>query len=137
VIYVLARTTTNGIIKNIIENDGFEITQTKIEVGGIDLSISEGKVIIEQIRVSNPAGYNQPSSFTFDGIHITLDKTSLITNTIIVNEVFVENPHIFYGVNNKGESNILQIKENIQNFINHSKEQSQVDNNSQKKISYK
>ena len=67
----------DGIVKNMIEEVGNEVTNTRVQVREVKVSLSEGKATMSGLTVANPPGFSSEPLFTLDQISVTIDIASL------------------------------------------------------------
>ncbi len=71
-----------------------------VNIGSIDVSLSEKKVVVNSIKISNPPGYRQPYAMTADGILIGLNTAS--RELIDFKNIQVKGSVVYLEVNEKG-----------------------------------
>lgn len=102
------------IVQRIVEQVGTEMTQTSVALNGVDLELLQGKAAISELAVANPAGFSSPNAFTLDKIGIDIDVDSLKGSPIVINEILVRQPRVFYEINKDQVSNLDVLKKNIE-----------------------
>ena len=112
VFYVLSSLDT--IVAGAIEKYGSQVTRTPVTVSSVGIDLQTGSAAIKQISVGNPAGFSQPEVFTLGGISTRLDVASVGQDPIVIEEIRVDKPVVYYEINNTGQSNIKQLQKNIE-----------------------
>jgi uncharacterized protein involved in outer membrane biogenesis len=102
------------IVQKIVEQVGTEMTQTSVELNGVDLELLQGRAAVSELAVANPAGYSRPHAFTLDKISVDIDVDSLKGGPLVINEILVRQPKIFYEINKDQVSNLDVLKKNIE-----------------------
>ena len=69
------------------------------------------------MSIDNPSGYKEKQAFSFDLVHVDLDVSSLLSDTLIVSKVEIANIKINYEPTMSGDSNLNDINDNIMKFI--------------------
>ena len=88
-------TNLDSIVKSIIESEGTKAAGTKVTVGRVKLSLSEGKASIYKMKFANPKGFSDKSMIDFGEITAQVNyKTHAITN------IHIGSPH--FSVEQKG-----------------------------------
>lgn len=105
-----------GIIKTGIETVGSRVTKCKITVEDVDFSLLRGKLAITNLVVGNPDGFNTASAFELGQVKVSLVPSSVLSNTVIINEVVIDGPKVTYEAG-LGSSNMGTIQKNIAAFL--------------------
>ncbi len=101
------------IIKESIERIGPTLTGTPVVVGRVRTELARGQLKLYRFRVRNPKGYRIQNAFMADLILIRLRWTSLLTDTIEIEEIYVKNPTVVYeGLLTR--NNLRKIRKNIE-----------------------
>ena len=111
VIYILSSLDT--IVANAIQKYGSQVTQTPVSVSSLSIDLKAGTAGIKQLSVGNPDGFSSPDIFTLGGISTKLDVASVRSDPIIIEEILIDKPDVFYEINKAGESNIKVLQSNI------------------------
>jgi len=104
------------VIKAGIEKFGPEITQTSITVESVEVSPFTGSVKINNLVIGNPEGYQTDHALALPAVRFRLDVASLKTDTIVIEEIYIDSPEITYEVG-FGNSNLTRIRKNIESFL--------------------
>lgn len=115
------------IVAEIIENTGTEAMQTPVRVSGVKLALTEGKAAIEGLSINNPPGFSDPNIFTLNEIAVDLDLTTINNNPIVINEILIRHPEVFFEVNDKNESNLDALKKRMEANKQGTKEKSKTE----------
>lgn len=102
----------NSLVKTGIEEYGSELAGAKIEVGSVDFSFTTAEVSVSGLKIWNPEGFSSAEALALDNISVRLDRNSLTTDTIVINEIEIDAPLIRYEVGAAG-NNIDAITKNI------------------------
>ena len=105
----------DSIVKKVIEDVGTQVTGVKVSVGGVKISLSEGKASITGLSVANPPGFSSDPAIKLGEISVALDTGSLNKNPIVVKDVLIGAPAIAYELGSGG-SNLDAIQRNVQAF---------------------
>lgn len=111
---LLLYSSLNSIIEQAIESYGTELTGTSVRLDSVDLSASSGQGVLRGLTVANPEGFADRDVFSLDEISVTLDVTSLTSNPVIIEEVRIDSPRIFFEMNKEGKSNIDMIRKRVE-----------------------
>jgi hypothetical protein len=112
VIYILS--SLDAIVATAIEKYGSQVTQTPVRVSSVSIDLKSGASAIEQLSVGNPAGFSAPDIFTLGSISTKLDVSSIGKDPILIEEIRVDKPDVFYEINKAGASNIKELQKNIE-----------------------
>jgi len=107
----------DGDVLAAIEQDGSAATGTKVTVGSVHLSLVKGICVISGLTVDNPPGFSTPYALSLGEITIHASTRSLVAavldgsnlpgrgifaGPIMIDEVNIDGPHIFYEVSGDG-----------------------------------
>ena len=104
--------TSDGIVKNGIEENMSELTQTEVEIEDVDLSIFNGSGTIEGFAIENPEGYSDKEAIRVESMSFKVDLASLLSDQIVVNEIVIENPELLFE-QQKLSANLKEINDNM------------------------
>ncbi len=102
-------------IKAVVEGVGSKATGTHVALKDADVSLTSGEGRLTGLVVGNPEGYKTPSAFELGDIKVTLDTSTLTSDTIVVKEVVIESPVVTYELG-PGGSNVAVIQANVDAF---------------------
>lgn len=106
----------DGIVKKVIEDVGTDVTQTSVDVSGVGIKLLDGKAAISGLSVANPPGFSGSNIFTLDKVSVEIDIQSINSNPIIINEILVRQPQVFYEMNKDQTSNLDVLKKNVASY---------------------
>lgn len=98
----------NAAVTTAVEKYGPELTGTQVKLEHVSISPFTGSGSITGFLVGNPEGFKTDRSFKLDNVHVSLDLSSLLSDTIVVNDIVVDGAEITYELSFKG-SNIARI----------------------------
>jgi hypothetical protein len=104
------------IVAKIIEEVGTEVTQTSVAVSGVQLKLLNGQAAVSGLAVANPAGFSSPDIFQLEKIAVSIDVESLKGSPIVINELVVAQPQVFYEMNKERVSNLSVLKKNVESY---------------------
>jgi uncharacterized protein involved in outer membrane biogenesis len=104
----------NSIVKKGMETKGSTITKVNIKVGGVNLSPFSGQGQITRMVIGNPEGFASESAIKVGDVKVALKPTSVFSDTILVDYIYVEAPEITFEGKING-NNLSKILDNIQN----------------------
>ena len=88
-----------------------EYTGTPFSLAGASINPYTGKYSITKLELGNPEGYPVPTAFSVSNVTVIVDMASLLTDTIHIREIVVDNPYASY-VSKDGTNNFERIAEN-------------------------
>jgi uncharacterized protein involved in outer membrane biogenesis len=101
------------IVAGAIQKYGSRVTQTPVKISSLSIDLQSGTAGIKQLSVGNPDGFSAPYIFTLGGINTKLDVSSVRNDPIVIEEILIDKPDVFYEINKAGESNIKALQKNI------------------------
>jgi hypothetical protein len=103
----------DGIVKKSIEDSASELLKTEVKVSDVDISIFSGKGEIEGFAIINPEGFSNQVAIGFEEMSMKVNLRSLFSETVIVEELIVQNPEIY--LEQKGSNaNLKELSTNIE-----------------------
>ena len=105
----------NSTIKVGVESIGPAITGTEVTLADVDLSLFTGEGQLEKLVIGNPPGFHSKHAFYLGMVHVKADLKSIWSDTILIQEIFIDSPEISFESTPEG-SNISIIHENIGSF---------------------
>jgi uncharacterized protein involved in outer membrane biogenesis len=115
-LYVIMHFFLGGIVKSGVNKFGPSITQTKVELLDANISPLSGVGTLTGLSVANPAGWSPTDAFRLGKVHIDLEPFSLMKDHIVINELVIEEPQIFYETKLVA-SNINDLLKNIEQSV--------------------
>ena len=103
----------DGLVEAAIEKYGSQTTQTRVEVGGVKLALTSGEGTIEGIQIASPSGFSRPQIFTLGKISVKVDPKTVTEEVVVIDQILIKAPQIFYEINDKGSSNVDVLKSNV------------------------
>ncbi|MGY8990205.1 MAG: DUF748 domain-containing protein [Rhodospirillales bacterium] len=105
----------DSIIKTAVEKYGSEITQTKVTLNEVELSVTSGKGALRGFTLGNPKGFDTESAMKFGEVSITVDPTTVTSDVIVIKEVRITGPQVTYELGSGG-SNFDAIQKNVESY---------------------
>jgi len=102
----------NSIVKKGVETVGPEITKVTVTLGAADISPLSGSGKLTKLFVGNPDGYKTPSAMEFGSIKVGVKIGSVLSDTIVVNEINIQGPEITLEGTLSG-NNLSKILDNL------------------------
>ncbi|GAB7024326.1 AsmA family protein [Salidesulfovibrio brasiliensis] len=96
VLIVLAVLNLGTLIKTATEEFGPKVTGTDVKLGSADISFLSGSGELNDFLLGNPQGFSTPEAFSVNTIRIKVNKDSLTSDRIIIEDVVILSPHITY-----------------------------------------
>jgi len=103
----------DSIVKKSIQTYGSEATKTEVSVADVKLQLKSGQASIRGLTVGNPAGFRYPNIFELGDISAKIDISTIRQNPIVIDEVIIRAPAVFYEINKSGASNVDALKKNL------------------------
>lgn len=103
----------DSLVKQAIEKYGSEATQTAVRVKGVNIRLQQASASISGLTVANPAGFNTPNAFSLGQISTQINVKATSKNNIVINEVRIQTPEVFYEVNADKQGNLNLLKDRL------------------------
>ncbi|HET6528181.1 MAG TPA: AsmA family protein [Balneolaceae bacterium] len=111
--FIVLSFTVDGMVKSGIEEVGSEMLQTQVDVDDVSISILDGTGTIEGIAVQNPEGFSDSAAIKLQSIHLSLDLSSLLSDTVVIDTIIISQPMLFFEQKANGAVNLRKLTENI------------------------
>jgi len=103
----------DGIVKGAIETYGSEATKTAVRVGDVNITLEAGEGKVTGLRVGNPEGFADKNIFELGMISTRIDTATVTQNPVIIDEIIIRSPVVYYEINKSGVSNVDMLKKNL------------------------
>lgn len=106
----------NGLVAKAIEKGGSEATQTEVAVGGVDISLRDGRGSIKGLTVASPDGYAARTAISLGDIVLDIDIESLRNDPIVLDEVRIQAPVVNAEITKDGQLNISELRRRVEEY---------------------
>ncbi len=103
----------DSIVAAAIEKYGSEATGTEVTVDSVKLELAQGSGVISGLSVANPPGFSEPNVFTLGKIGTKLDIATLTQDPVVIEEIYVGAPQVYFEINEQGKSNVKALQDNM------------------------
>ena len=106
----------DSLIEKAIEKYGSAMTQAKVSVGAVKIAPADGKGIISDLVIGNPAGFKTAHAMKVSRIEVDIDIASLTKDVIVIRRIAIIAPDVSYE---RGSSmtNFDTIQKNIASYL--------------------
>jgi hypothetical protein len=122
-VYVL--TNLNTIVKAAIEKYGSQATKTAVRVSSVKIKLRNGEGAVLGLKVANPSGFSFPSIITLDNIAVRIEVNSVTSTPIVIDNILISGPEVFYEMKESGTANVDVLKKNLTRLDSPSEERPQ------------
>lgn len=105
----------NALVKKQIESVGPRITRTSVSLESAILSPFSGSGKLAGLVIGNPEGFTRSNALRAPAISVSVDKKSLLTKTIVINEILISQPEISLEGTLTG-TNLMKLISNIKGY---------------------
>jgi hypothetical protein len=106
----------NALVKTGVETMGPKVLGVPITLEDVDISLLSGgkdmRASLERLIIKNPEGYETDYAFSLPNIRVQVDRNSVLTDTILIEEIVIEGPAITFEGSLLG-SNLGDIQDNV------------------------
>lgn len=106
----------NSLVAGAIEKNGSDVTQTSVNVSGVEIALRDGRGSIKGLRVANPDEFEAPYAFSLEDITLDIDIKSLRDDPIVIEEVRIQAPTVSAEITETGASNIDELRKRVQEY---------------------
>ena len=94
----------NTIVRSAIESNGSALTETAVRVDSVDIAAEKARATISGVTIGNPAGFTDTVALAFEEISAALDPEQFSMDLVVVEELTIRNPVIFYETGMAGNN---------------------------------
>ncbi len=109
--YVL--TNLDSLVKAAIEKYGSEATKTAVRVSSVKITLKSGEGAVHGLVIANPPGFPSPSIMTLNNISARIAVDSITGTPIVIDNILISGPEVFYDMKEDGTSNVDILKKNL------------------------
>jgi len=106
----------NALVKTGVETMGPKVLGVPVTLENVDISLLSGGTdmgaSLEQLIIKNPEGYETAYAFSLPHIRVRVDRDSVLTDTVVIEEVLIDGPAITFEGSLLG-SNLGDIQDNV------------------------
>ncbi len=106
----------NGLVKSGVETMGPKMMGVPVTLDEVDISLLSGgtdmRASLNELIIKNPEEYETDYAFSLPSIRIRVNRNSVLTDTVIVEEILIEGPAITFEGSLLG-SNLGDIQDNL------------------------
>jgi hypothetical protein len=84
----------NTLVKKAVETVGPTITKTHVGLASANLSPFSGSGRLSGFVIGNPEGFQGPYALKLGSIAVSVDKSTILKDTIVVNSIIIHNPAV-------------------------------------------
>jgi uncharacterized protein involved in outer membrane biogenesis len=106
-------TNLDTIVKAAIERYGSQATKTQVRVSSVTIELASGRGILDGLSVANPPGFTSPNIFLLKQVSLKISVKSLSGSPLVIDQVRVSGPQVFFDINRSGNTNIEALKKNL------------------------
>ncbi len=102
------------IVKKLVNQYGSQITGTNVSLDGFKLSLMQGSMSLQGLKVGNPQGYQEPNILSIGEASVKLNIGSLRTSIIEVESINIKAPEVSYEIKDITRNNVQDLLKNIE-----------------------
>jgi len=110
----------NSLVKKAVETVGPKITRTDVKLASAVLLPLSGSGSLNGLVIGNPEGFGKSYAIKVGSISISVDRDSLFSDTIIINEILIKRTSITLEGTLQG-NNLGKLMQNIKSYDSGSK----------------
>jgi len=114
-IAVILTFTIDSIVRSAIESRGSDILQTELSVDNVSISLLSGSGSVEGLTIANPDEFEDGEALTISSIRMNLDVSTLLSDTVVVNELRIRDLDVNYRLKATG-SNLGKLMDNLESY---------------------
>lgn len=91
--------------------------QVPVSIESSGINLIRGSLWMKNIRIRNPRGFASPDFLTARQLYIDISTLGLIANRLLVNQIRLDDPMIFFEENTKKEWNVIRLEQNVSDSL--------------------
>lgn len=104
----------DSIVADVIENVGSDVVSTEVAVSNVEIDLKGGKATISGLTIENPEGFSNKYIFSMDDVAVDIELSSLGKSPIVINEILIRQPKVFFEVDKNNVSNMDVLLKNME-----------------------
>jgi len=113
---VIVGMSLNALVKTGVETMGSKVLGVPVTLKEVNIALLSGgkdmRVSLNELVIKNPDEYETDYAFSFSNIRVLVDRNSVLTSTIVINEIIIDRPVITFEGSLLG-SNLGDIQGNL------------------------
>ncbi len=106
-----------SIVREGVNRVGPQVTKSEVVLQGAKLSPFTGAGSLQGLRVGNPQGWSNNNALSVETLQFRVAPTTLMKDTIVVEELVVQRPEFVYEHRLPNGSNLKDLIENIRTAV--------------------
>lgn len=102
----------SSLVKTAVETYAPRITQTKVTLGGVSVSLFGGSATLNDLVIGNPAGFKSDHAVALHKASISLDSGSVMSPVVHIKDVQIIGPELVFEPG-QGSNNLSVIQQNL------------------------
>lgn len=103
------------IIKQTIEQNGSQTTQTAVTLDKVNLSLRSGEGQLHGLKINNPTGFSTPYAFLMTLVAIQIDPATVLEDVIVIKHITIEGARLVAEQKNIKDLNLYELAKNVKN----------------------
>ena len=105
----------DSLMVKAIEEAGSHVTGCEVTVEGVEVGFHEGRGSVTGLRIANPGAFSDRDAFQLAEIALDLDlRSARSPEPIVIELIRVASPYIFFEFDERGSSNIDEIRKHAE-----------------------
>jgi len=117
----------DDIIRTVVTDVGSRATDTNVQVGLVDLSFHEGKLLLTGIQIQNVKSFKSDTAVTIGSMSLKVNSNSLTNNLVLIKEIVIADLDIAYEYMG-GQTNFGSIRTRVKRYCNRYKKRKSLEN---------
>ncbi len=101
------------IIKQTIEQNGSQTTQTAVTLDKVNLSLRSGEGELHSLQINNPAGFSTPYAFLMKLVAIQIDPETVLEDVIVIKHITIDGASLVAEQTNLNNLNLYKLGQNV------------------------
>jgi hypothetical protein len=106
-----------SLVRRAVEEIGPRLTGTRVQLQDVDLSLISGQLVLKDLSIGNPPGYQAPTAVRVRAIRATIDWSSLLRRPLFIREIVIEGPDVTLE-GSQTRNNLTALRDHVRTATN-------------------
>lgn len=106
-----------SFVRRAVEEIGPSLTGTRVQLQDVNLSLFSGQLVLKDLSIGNPPGYQAPTAVRVRAIRATIDWSSLLRRPLFIREIVIEGPEVTLE-GSPTRNNLTALRDHMQTATN-------------------
>ncbi len=105
------------LVHDAIETIGGDLTEVKVAVGEVNISLTDGRAELHELTVANVKGYTAPEMFSLTQVALQIDPLTLADEVIVIDEILIDGASLTVEHKGVSDTNIQDLMKTLEENV--------------------